>query len=142
MESLASDYLFVYSSLLKGFQSAEYRYIHQYFSLVSKAKVKGILSDLGNNPVAKPTTEDYFIKGELYKINNADEFSFAIGQLDDYEGVRPEAPELPLYRRELALIYAEDGGEIRAWVYWYNGDVTGKPVILSGDVLEYVRSRE
>ena len=141
MKQLISEYLFVYSSLLKGFQSEEYRYIHQYFSFVGKAKVKGILSDLGNNPVAKPTSENYFIKGELYKINDSDEFSFAIGQLDDYEGVRPEAYESPLYVRELAIVFKEDGSEVNAWIYWYNGDVEGKPVVHSGDVLEYVRTR-
>lgn len=141
MEQQISDYLFVYSSLLEGFQSEEYRYIHQYFRFVSKAKVKGILSDLGDNPVATPTTENYFIKGELYKINNEDEFSFAIGQLDDYEGVSPEAHETPLYVRQLATIFKEDGSEVNSWIYWYNGDVEGKPVIESGDVLEYAKAK-
>lgn len=141
MEQLISYHLFVYSSLLKGFQSEEYRYIHQYFQFVSKAKVKGILSDLGNNPVAKPTTENFFIKGELYKINNEDEFSFAIGQLDDYEGVSPEAYENPLYIRQLAIVFKEDGSEVNSWIYWYNGDVAGKPVIESGDVLEYAKAK-
>jgi hypothetical protein len=27
-------------------------------------------------------------------------------------------------------------------VYWYNGDVTGKPVIESGDVLEYLNNKK
>jgi gamma-glutamylcyclotransferase (GGCT)/AIG2-like uncharacterized protein YtfP len=27
-----------------------------------------------------------------------------------------------------------------AWIYWYNQDVTGKPVIASGSVLEYKES--
>ena len=117
MEQLTSDHLFVYSSLLEGFQSEEYRYIHQYFRFVNKAKVKGILSDLGNNPVAKPTTENFFIKGALYKINNENEFSFAIGQLDDYEGVSPEAYESPLYVRQLAIVFKEDGSEVNSWIY-------------------------
>ncbi|MEO8962808.1 MAG: gamma-glutamylcyclotransferase family protein [Ginsengibacter sp.] len=141
MEQQISDYLFVYSSLLKGFQSEEYRYIHKYFNLVGKAKVKGILSDLGNNPVAKPTTENLFIKGELYKINDHEEFSFAIGQLDDYEGVSPAEYESPLYIRELATVFKEDQSEVVAWIYWYNGDVEGKPVIESGDVLEYAKAK-
>lgn len=141
MEQQNSDYLFVYSSLLEGFQSEEYRYIHQYFHFVSKAKVKGILSDLGNNPVATPATGNYFIKGELYMINNKDEFSFAIGQLDDYEGVSPEASESPLYVRVLATIFKEDGTEVNSWIYWYNGNVEGKAVIASGDVLEYVKEK-
>ena len=141
MESLESDYVFVYSSLREGFRRGEYNYISSYFRFVSKAKVKGLLSDLGNNPVATPTSENYFIKGELYKINNKDEFSYAIGQLDDYEGVKPEADEKALYKREIATIYKDDGNEVPAWIYWYQGNVKGKPLIESGDVMEYINSK-
>lgn len=141
MEPLESDYLFVYSSLREGFHSNEYEYVKKYFRLEGKAEVKGILSDMGYNPVATPTSEDYFIKGELYKINNKDEFSFAIGQLDDYEGVMPEADEIPLYGRELTTVYKEDGSEVNSWIYWYKGNVEGKPIIESGDVLEYIHSK-
>lgn len=139
MEPLISDYLFVYSTLRVGFHNNNYEYIRRYFTLEGDAKVKGILSDLGNNPVATPTTENYFIKGELYRINHENEFSFAIGQLDDYEGVKPEADETASYKRELATVITEDGSEVSAWIYWYNGNVEGKPVIESGDVLEYAK---
>lgn len=141
MEPLESDYLFVYSSLREGFHSPEYEYVRKYFSFEGKAKVKGILSDLGNNPVATRTSEDHFIKGELYKINNKDEFSFAIGQLDDYEGVKPEADETASYKRELTIVFKEDRSEVKAWIYWYKDAVEGKPVIESGDVLEYISSK-
>jgi len=141
MEQLKSDYLFVYSSLMKGFKSREYDYISQYFCFVSNGKVKGILSDLGHIPVATPSSEGHFIKGELYQIKNTDDFSFAIGQLDDYEGVRPEADEIQLYKRELTTVYKEDESAVNAWIYWYQGNVVGKPVITSGDVMEYIRSK-
>lgn len=141
MEPLKSDFLFVYSSLREGFKSGNYQYISRYFSFAGKAKVKGILSDLGNNPVATPTLEEYFIKGELYKINNKDEFSYAIGQLDDYEGVRPEADEKALYKREITTVYADEGKEVSAWIYWYQGNVEGKPLIASGDIMEYINSK-
>lgn len=137
MESLKSDYLFVYSSLRKGFNTPEYDYVKKYFGFEGEAKVKGILSDLGNNPAATPTLGNHFIKGELYKIINKDEFSFAIGQLDDYEGVKPEADETALYKRELTTVYKEDGSEVNSWIYWYKGSVEGKPIIASGDVLKY-----
>lgn len=141
MEQLKSDYLFVYSSLMKGFKSREYDYISQYFCFVSNGKVKGIFSDLGHIPVATPSSEAHFIKGELYQIKNTEDFSFAIGQLDDYEGVRPEADEIQLYKRELTTVYKEDESAVNAWIYWYQGDVAGKPVITSGDVMEYIRSK-
>lgn len=141
MELSESDYLFVYSSLREGFSNPEYDYVRKYFSPEGKAKVKGILSDLGNNPVATPTSDDHFIKGELYKINNKDEFSFAIGQLDDYEGVIHEADEAASYKRELTTVYKEDGSEVNSWIYWYKGNVEGKPVIESGDILEYITTK-
>lgn len=138
MESLStSPYLFVYSSLLKGFQTPEYTYIHQYFQFEGPAKVKGILSDMGNFVTGTPVHDDRFIHGELYSSRNHGMMNFAIGQLDEYEGVHPEADEDPLYIRSLAHVYPESGSEVLAWIYWFAGDISGKPVISSGRVTDY-----
>jgi gamma-glutamylcyclotransferase (GGCT)/AIG2-like uncharacterized protein YtfP len=132
--------LFVYGSLRKGFQSEAYEYISRFFTLRGHAKVKGRLFDMGSYPAAIPVNEETYIIGELYKILDESEFSWAIGQLDDYEGVNVETDEVQLYRRELADVYI--GEEIiPAWIYWYNGDVSGKPVIVSGDMMEYLKSK-
>lgn len=133
--------LFVYGSLRSGFRSPVYEYISRFFTFVGDATVKGKLYDLGEYPAAIPVTEDTFIKGELYTIKNEQEFSWAMGQLDDYEGVNVEEGEEKLYIRKITDVYL--GGQvITAWVYWYNGDVTGKPVIASGDILEYLNSKK
>lgn len=129
--------LFVYGSLRKGFKNPAYNYVSRYFSLVSSnAKANGVLYNMGTFPVAKSTTENKFIVGELYTIQNKDEFSFAIAQLDDYEGVFAEEGELPLFNRDKTIVYF-DGLAVEAWVYWYNGNVSGKKIIESGDVLQY-----
>jgi gamma-glutamylcyclotransferase (GGCT)/AIG2-like uncharacterized protein YtfP len=133
--------LFVYGSLRSGFQSHAYEYISKYFVLEGDAKVKGVLYDLGSFPAAKPTGENIFITGELYNIRSENEFNWAIGQLDDYEGVDVAFDEEQLYRRELTDVYYNDQ-IIPAWIYWYNGDVSGKPVIESGDMLEYLRQKK
>lgn len=132
--------VFVYGSLRSGFHHPAYEYISRYFTLVSDAKVKGSLYDMGEYPAAIPSEKDLFIIGELYRINNPDEFEWAIAQLDDYEGVRPEQGDTPLYRREQTVVYTKQG-PTEAWVYWFNGDVSGKPVIESGDVLEYMKKK-
>jgi gamma-glutamylcyclotransferase (GGCT)/AIG2-like uncharacterized protein YtfP len=133
--------LFVYGSLRSGFQHTAYQYISRYFHLVGNATVKGKLFDMGEYPVALPTTEEKFIVGELYAIINADEFSYAIGQLDDYEGIFTEAGERPLYKRELVTVFC-NGLESSAWIYWFNGDdTTGLPEITSGDVLLYLQQK-
>lgn len=133
--------LFVYGSLRSGFKSPAYEYISRYFNFVAEAKVKGTLHDMGDYPAAKPSTDDHYIIGELYSIINADEFSFAIGQLDDYEGLNPEEGEMPLFKRETATVFV-DGIATEAWVYWFNGDVSHKPIIQTGDILKYIELKK
>jgi gamma-glutamylcyclotransferase (GGCT)/AIG2-like uncharacterized protein YtfP len=133
--------LFVYGSLRKGFHSPMYEYISRFFSFAGEAKVKGKLFDLGEYPAAIPVDENVFITGELYAIKNPHEFSWAIGQLDDYEGLNAEEGETPLYLRKITEVYLADQ-ITAAWVYWYNGDVSGRPVVESGDMLEYLKNKK
>lgn len=140
MTNNASYYVFVYGSLRSGFHSPAYQYISNYFNLFGEAKVKGKLFDTGEYPAAIPVQEDSFIKGELYLIKNENEFSWAIAQLDDYEGVVVEKDEQPLYRREMADVFINDA-IVPAWIYWYNGDLSGKPVLSSGDILDYLNKK-
>lgn len=129
-------FLFVYGSLRKGFNSDAHNYISKYFSFVADAKVRGKLYDLGDYPAAIPTSENIFITGELYYLKNENEYEWAIEQLDDYEGVYVDEGEKPLYRREQATIILDDKNVV-AWMYWYNRNIEGMPLIASGDVLEY-----
>lgn len=140
MYSVKSDYLFVYSSLLQGFPTPDYDYVSRYFDFVGSARTRGRLSILHNIVVGTPVTEgDEFIQGELYKIRETDQFSFAIGQLDEYEGIHPEPPTQPLYRRATTDAVLEDGTTIEAWVYWFNGPVEGLQKIESGNVLDFLK---
>lgn len=136
----AIQLIFVYGSLRSGFHGPAFQYITPYFKHLADGKVKGKLYDLVEYPAALPTTDDAFIIGELYEANSPEEFNWAIGQLDDYEGVHPEEGEVQLYERALTTVYT-DKGEFTAWIYWYKCDVTDKPVIESGDVLEYMRNK-
>jgi len=133
--------LFVYGSLRKGFRHPAYNYISSYFSFVINGKIKGVLHDMGNYPAATPATGESFIIGELYTIKNDEEFSWAIEQLDDYEGLHVEPGEKALFKREITDVYINDNEKTQAWVYWFNGDTRGKPVIASGDVLEYFQEK-
>ena len=132
--------LFVYGSLRQGFHHPAYQYISNYFRFVGPAKVKGLLYDMGDYPAAIPVHSDHYIIGELYELNQKDEYGWAFAQLDDYEGVNAEIGEIPLYRRDLATIFS-NGYTTEAWVYWYNGNVSDHPVIESGDVLAYRNSK-
>jgi gamma-glutamylcyclotransferase (GGCT)/AIG2-like uncharacterized protein YtfP len=135
-------HLFVYGSLRQGFNSSAYEYITNYFELTGHGKAKGILYDLGPYPAALPSGSTWHIHGELYRIVHEDEFEYAIAQLDDYEGVHTSYDQKALYRRDITSVKLEDGTETQAWIYWYTGDIAGKPVVESGDVLEYLRNKK
>ena len=132
--------LFVYGSLRSGFRNPAYQYLTKYFHLVGDALVKGKLYDLGDYPAAVATTEEQFISGELYAINNPAEFEWAIAQLDDYEGLNTEAGQQPLYKREVVTAYIK-GQDSEAWIYWFNGDVDGCEEISSGDLMQYLQQK-
>lgn len=132
--------LFVYGSLRSGFRNPVYGYLTKYFHLLGEAVVKGKLYDMGEFPVAVPTDEEKYISGELYAINNPLEFTWAIGQLDDYEGLDTEEGEQPLYKREQVRAY-QKGQPFDAWIYWFNHPVAGKPEIESGDLLQYLQKK-
>jgi gamma-glutamylcyclotransferase (GGCT)/AIG2-like uncharacterized protein YtfP len=128
--------LFVYGSLRRGFQNPVYEYISKYFTFTGMGTVQGTLYDMGTYPAGVPDQSERKITGELYHATNTDEFSWAIGQLDDYEGITAEAGDTPLFRRERARV-TTDKETTDAWIYWFNGDVKDRPVIDSGDVLTY-----
>ncbi len=132
--------LFVYGSLRSGFRNEAYAYLARYFTLVAEGMVKGKLYDKGNYPVAVPTEENNFIKGELYRLNNPAEFDWAMDQIDDYEGLHVETGETPLYKRTIADIFTDDG-KTNAWIYWYDGSVSGHTELEANDVLEYLQQR-
>lgn len=129
-------YFFVYGSLRSGFSSTAYNYISKYFTLIGLAKTKGILYDMGDYPVAKPTNEEKFVVGELYKINNPEAFDFVFAQLDDYEGTNDS--EINNYIRTLTNVFIDDKN-IDAWVYWFNGTVNEKQIVSSGDVFDFFK---
>ena len=129
--------LFVYGSLRSGFRSPAYEYISRYFVFVGDARVRGKLFDLGSYPAGIKTNDNTFIVGELYTIKSENEFAWAIGQLDDYEGVTVEPDEVQLYRREITEVHINNTIS-HAWIYWYNGDTSGKKLIESGDMIEYM----
>ncbi len=137
----ASTYqLFVYGSLRSGFRNPAYQYLTQYFHLLGEAVVKGQFFENGSHPVAIPTNNEHFITGELYMLNNQEEFEWAMEQLDDYEGLNVEEGEQPLYRRELVEAF-QKGQASKAWIYWFNQSVEGMPAIETGDVFKYLQEK-
>jgi gamma-glutamylcyclotransferase (GGCT)/AIG2-like uncharacterized protein YtfP len=134
--------IFVYGSLRSGFNSSAYEYISRYFQLVAPAKVHGLLYDMGEYPAAVPSSKDHFLIGELYAIKQEEEFTWALEQLDEYEGIN-ESPEDSPVSFKRALVEVVTATDITtAWIYWFNGSIQDKPIIASGDVLEYLAHQQ
>ena len=135
-------HLFVYGSLRRGFRTSGYEYISCFFNPVAdNVKVKGKLVDMGSYPAGVPCDDNHFIVGELFVAKNENEFSWAIGQLDDYEGVSVEFDEIQLYRRDIVEVMVNEK-KVPAWIYWYQGDTNGRPAIASGDMIEYFKQKK
>jgi gamma-glutamylcyclotransferase (GGCT)/AIG2-like uncharacterized protein YtfP len=135
------DQLFVYGSLRSGFRHPAFKYISNHFAFVAMGIAKGVLYDMGSYPAAKSTNDEFFVRGELYVIKAEHEFDWAIAQLDDYEGVDEEENRPSLYTRVVTEVRLDNGKRTTAWIYWFNGDVSGKSVIQSGDSLQYFQSK-
>jgi len=90
--------------------------------------VPGVIYDLGWFPGLKLDLDSAsFINCEVIEVSDA-----GLARLDQYEGYDPKWPEDSLYIRQKF----EDG-----FIYVYNNDVSDRPVVESGDWLEYKNQR-
>lgn len=133
--------LFVYGSLRIGFRDPAYSYLSKYFHFLGEGTVQGKFYFNGTTPVAVPTDEENYITGELYELNNQDEFKWVMVQLDDYEGLNVEPGEKPLYKRELVAILL-NGHPSMAWIYWYNGSVENMMELDAAAVSNYMEQQK
>lgn len=132
--------LFVYGSLRSGFRNPAYEYLTRFFSYKGEAMVRGKFYDKGSVPVALSSGEEKYILGEMYTLENPEDFTWAFLQLDDYEGLNTEHGEPPLYKRELVNVH-QLGETGNAWIYWYNGSTENLPEIETGDVMKYLQQK-
>ena len=125
-----TDLIFVYGTLRRGYSQnvALQRLGAEY---LGRGTTQGDLFDLGDFPGARSTAKaSSRIAGEIYRLPNP---SQALPVLDEIEGLRPAAPELSLFRREMTTVKLENGQETMAWVYWLNRSTGPRRRIPSGD---------
>ncbi len=78
------------------------------------------------------------VAGELYRF---DDLPAGLDVLDDVEDFNPTDPESSPYVRVARLVEVDSARTVAAWVYLYNGDVAGAPVVQSGDWRAHVASQ-
>ncbi|MFB6098311.1 MAG: gamma-glutamylcyclotransferase [Salinibacter sp.] len=126
--------LATYGTLRRAFEGIERLGIADRVTFVEECQFAGILYDLGRFPGA--VSGDGTVHGELLRLRDPRVWSV----LDRYEGYDADREADSLFvRRRVSLQVPADQS---AWVYWFNGDPTGRPQVPSGDWVAYVAGGE
>lgn len=118
---------------MQGLGAAEALGMSRLLERVGTCVLPGRLHDLGPYPglVLGPGGR---VRGELHAVLSPR----VIAVLDDFEGFDPAHPERSLFVRERVSLLEPDED---AWVYAYNGSVSGRPRVASGDWRRHLQQR-
>ena len=134
---MISDRLFVYGTLMRGFDHPMAQLLSRSADFIGEAQCRGRLYLVKHYPglVLSDTPTD-LVFGELYRLRQPAEL---LREFDMYEACGEGFAEPTEYIRQmlsvrLAVTLADAAAD--AWTYLYNWPVTGLPRIASGRFLE------
>ena len=131
-----SELVFLYGTLVPGHEPAEMTPVVTRLRRVGPARVKGRLYDFGAYPGAiLDESSDSSISGRVFEVPDKD----LLTALDDYEGFDPEDRAGSLFVRVKCPVTLADGRKLECWIYVYDGNPGGAPVVAGGD---YARSND
>ena len=132
--SMISDRLFVYGTLMRGFDHPMAKLLSRSAEFLGEAQCRGRLYLIKHYPGLVLSEEpDDIVFGELYRLRARDEL---LGEFDMYEACGEGFPEPTEYLRQMLQVTLADGALGEAWTYVYNWPVTGLPHIASGKFLD------
>src|SRR5688500_15217650 len=120
------DHLFAYGTLIPGCEPPHMRGACAGMRVVGEGTVPGVLYDLGRFPGV--VEGDGTVRGIVLRVPEA-----AWPALDAYEACPGPDCEDGLFRRIRTTATLDGGGRVECWLYVYARDVTGRPVVGSGD---------
>jgi gamma-glutamylcyclotransferase (GGCT)/AIG2-like uncharacterized protein YtfP len=129
-----SDRLFVYGTLMRGFDHPMARLLSRSADFIGDARCCGRLYLVKHYPglVLSDDLSDV-VFGEVYRLRARDEL---LREFDMYEACGEDFPPPTQYVRQLLQVTLHDGSASEAWTYIYNWPVDGLPRIASGRFLE------
>jgi gamma-glutamylcyclotransferase (GGCT)/AIG2-like uncharacterized protein YtfP len=132
---MASDLLFVYGTLMRGFDHPMARLLAGHADCLGEVTCRGRLVLVKHYPglLLSDAVADV-VHGELFRLRVPDEL---LRELDMYEACGEGFPQPTEYLRELIEVTQPDGATRKAWTYLYNWPVTDLPRIVSGRFLEH-----
>jgi len=131
---MISDRLFVYGTLMRGFDHPMARLLSRSADFIGEARCRGRLYLVEHYPglvLSDDSTEVVF--GEVYRLRACDEL---LREFDMYEACGEGFPPPTEYVRQLLQVTLNDGSASEAWTYIYNWPVTRLPRIASGRFLD------
>jgi gamma-glutamylcyclotransferase (GGCT)/AIG2-like uncharacterized protein YtfP len=131
---MTSDRLFVYGTLMRGFDHPMARLLSANADFIGQAKCRGRLYLVKHYPglVLSDDPAD-IVFGEIYRLRERDAM---LREFDMYEACGEGFAQPTEYRREMLQVTLEDGAASEAWTYLYNWPVTNLSRIASGRFLE------
>ncbi|WP_213773277.1 gamma-glutamylcyclotransferase family protein [Bradyrhizobium sp. dw_78] len=136
---MTSDRLFVYGTLMRGFDHPMAQLLSRSADFLGEARCRGRLYLVKHYPglVLSDDSADA-VFGELYRLRQPREL---LREFDMYEACGEGFPEPTEYLRQMLPVTLGDGaaGEpqvLEAWTYVYNWPVTQLPRIASGRFME------
>lgn len=132
------EYLFVYGTLMSGFQVPITKQIYATATSVGRAYCYGKLFDVGGYPGLQLLEQKLKVFGELLSIP-ALKFDNLIHAVDLYEECTSQNPHPHEYVRTKTSVYlCQSGMPYVAWIYRYNRPLENQRHIHSGDYRHYV----
>ena len=131
---MISDRLFVYGTLMRGFDHPVAKLLSKSADFIGEAKCRGRLYRVKHYPglvLSDDASEVVF--GELYRLRAPEEL---LREFDMYEACGEGFAEPTQYVRQMLAVALADGTASEAWTYVYNWEVARLPRIASGRFLE------
>ena len=131
---MTSDLLFVYGTLMRGFNHPMARLLSANADFLGEASCRGRLYRVKHYPglVLSDDPSD-IVFGELYRLHARDDL---LAEFDMYEACGEGFPEPTQYIRQTLEVALADGSSGEAWTYLYNWPVARLQRITSGRFLE------
>ena len=131
---MTSDRLFVYGTLMRGFDHPMAKLLQQAADFIGEARCRGRLYLVKHYPGLVLSDEaDDVVFGEVYRLRQPAEL---LREFDMYEACGEGFAEPTEYVRQMLPVTSGDGAVSEAWSYLYNWPVAHLPRIASGRFLE------
>jgi gamma-glutamylcyclotransferase (GGCT)/AIG2-like uncharacterized protein YtfP len=130
---MTPDRLFVYGTLMRGFDHPMAKLLSRSAEFIGEARCRGRLYLVKHYPgLALSDDASDVVFGELLRLHTPEA---SLVTFDDYEGCGSNVTS-PQYLRQVLPVTLEDGTVSEAWTYVYNRPVAKLKRIESGKFLE------